>query len=94
MAVAVDLSSTGVRINWGFNWWMLYDEQVEGLRIYQGTTSLEAEVGTSERSAVTPASRGNRKPGAQHKYHFDVRAFNAVGESPVDACSVNVTTNP
>lgn len=66
MAVAVDLSSTGVRINWGFNWWMLYDEQVEGLRIYQGTTSLEAEVGTSERSAVTPASRGNRKPGAQH----------------------------
>ncbi len=56
-----------------------------GFRIYQGTTSLEKTVGASERSA----GLSNLTRGVQ--YHFDVRAYNAAGESRADACSVDVT---
>ena len=56
-----------------------------GFRIYQGTTSLEKTVGGNERSVLL----SNLTRGVQH--HFDVRAYNAAGESRAEACSVDVT---
>ncbi|MBM3130314.1 MAG: hypothetical protein FJ009_17015 [Chloroflexi bacterium] len=56
-----------------------------GFRIYQGTTSLEKTVGPNDKSA----SLSNLTRGVQ--YHFDVRAYNASGESRANACSVDVT---
>ena len=56
----------------------------DGFRIYQGRTSLEKTVGSTERSVLLSGlTRGVQ-------YHFDVRAYNAAGESPADACNVDV----
>jgi len=76
--------STSVVITWAsFN-----NASREGFRIYQGTTSLETTVDLDE----VMVTIGNLAPSTQ--YHFDVRAFNEAGESQVDACFVDVTTNP
>jgi hypothetical protein len=64
------------------------EENIDGFGIYQGVTSAEKWVGPSARSATI----GNLEQGVQ--YHFDVRAYNAVGESAVDVCFVDVTPNP
>jgi hypothetical protein len=77
------LSRTQVRIDW-----LQPASTPDGFRIYQGVTSLEQTAGRSARSAVI----GNLAPNTQ--YHFDVRAYSAAGESPADACSVDVTTQP
>ena len=57
----------------------------DGFRIYQGRTSLEKTVGASEHSVLLTGLT------AGVQYHFDVRAYNASGESRVDACAVDVT---
>jgi hypothetical protein len=77
------LSSTQVRINW-----VQPASTPDGFRIYQGVTSLEQTVDRNARSAVI----GNLA--AHTGYHFDVRAFNAAGESPPDACAVDIETLP
>jgi len=67
------------------DWDLMGTTVLNGFRIYQGRTSLEATVGPSERSVLLSGlTRGVQ-------YHFDVRAYNAAGESRVDACSVDVT---
>lgn len=67
------------------DWDLAETAVLEGFRIYQGRTSLEATVGASQRSVLLSGlTRGVQ-------YHFDVRAYNAYGESRVDACSVDVT---
>jgi hypothetical protein len=76
---ATQIDTNTIRVEWQFA------GQAAGFRIYQGKTSLEATVGTSARSW----SISNLPPGVQH--HFDVRAFNASGESRVDACNVDTT---
>lgn len=61
----------------------------DGFRIYQGRTSLVRTLPPTAGSAIV----SNLAPGTQ--YHLDVRAYNSVGESPVDACAVDgTTTNP
>lgn len=58
-----------------------------GFRIYQGVESLEQEVAEPETFSVVI---GNLDPNVQ--YHFDVRTYNASGESEPDGCAVDVTT--
>jgi len=78
--------ATEISLGWG---WPYDNALTDGFRIYQGTTSLEASTPDGTwRSWNIP----NLDPGTQ--YHFDVRAFNAAGESPVDACAVDATTSP
>lgn len=79
------LSQTEIAIYWQFNPSPI---QLDGFRIYQGATSLEAQAAAGQTSAVI----SNLDAGVQ--YHFDVRAYNAAGESPADACFVDVTTLP
>ena len=61
-------------------------KEIDGFRIYQGTTSLELEVGSN----VMWAAIENLEPGTQ--YHFDVRAIKGSVESVADACFVDATT--
>lgn len=81
------VSSTG-QTSVVITWASFDDASREGFRIYQGTTSLETTVGPDE----VMVTIGNLAPSTQ--YHFDVRAFNGAGESPVDAWSVYPVTNP
>ena len=76
---ATQIDTSTLRIEWQFA------GQADGFRVYQGKTSLEATVGVSARSW----NISNLPPGVQH--HLDVRAYNASGESRVDACNVDVT---
>ena len=76
---ATQIDTNTIRVEWQFA------GQADGFRIYQGKTSLEATVGASARSW----NISNLPPGVQH--HFDVHAYNASGESRVDACNVAVT---
>ncbi|MEW5938940.1 MAG: fibronectin type III domain-containing protein [Chloroflexota bacterium] len=76
-------TSTSLTLAWDF----AGDEAgIEGFIVYQGVTSVEKRVGSSKRSVTI----GNLQPGVQ--YHFDVRAYNAAGESEADACFVDATT--
>ncbi|MBN1146934.1 MAG: fibronectin type III domain-containing protein [Anaerolineales bacterium] len=61
-------------------------QDIDGFRVYQGTTSLELELKSNARGASIP----NLEPGTQ--YHFDVRAYKGNTESEVDACFVDATT--
>jgi hypothetical protein len=74
------------RTSVNFYWQFPDNIEIDGFRIYQGVTSLEG--------TVPPDNRGgpidDLAPGTS--YHFDVRAFNAAGESPADACFVDVIT--
>ncbi len=74
---ATQIDTRTLRVEWQFT------GQADGFRIYQGKTSLEATVGASARSWTIADLPG----GVQH--HFDVRAYNASGESRADACSVD-----
>lgn len=76
---ATQIDTRTIRVEWQFT------GQANGFRIYQGKTSLEATVNTSARSWTI----ADLPPNVQH--HFDVRAYNASGESRADACSVDVT---
>lgn len=76
---ATQIDTNTIRIEWQFT------GQADGFRIYQGKTSLEATVGANAKSW----NISNLPPGVQH--HFDVRAYNASGESRADACNVDVT---
>lgn len=76
---ATQIDTRTIRVEWQFT------GQADGFRIYQGKTSLEATVNASARSWTIADLPG----GVQH--HFDVRAYNASGESRADACSVDVT---
>jgi len=77
-------SMTSVTLGWRAS----DDSSREGFRIYQGTTSVEGTVGPQDLSFKVE----NLTTGVQ--YHFDVRAFNAAGESAADVCFVDVTLNP
>jgi hypothetical protein len=76
---ATQIDTRTIRVEWQFT------GQTDGFRVYQGKTSLEATVGAGARSWTIADLPG----GVQH--HFDVRAYNASGESRADACSVDVT---
>lgn len=69
--------------------WSIPDELTGhlGFRVYQGVDSLEEEIADP---AADSFVAGNLAAGTQ--YHFDVRAFDASGESTADACAVDVTT--
>ena len=76
---ATQIDTRTISVEWQFT------GQADGFRVYQGTTSLEATIGASARSWTI----ADLPVGVQH--HFDVRAYNASGESRADACSVDVT---
>jgi len=76
---ATQIDTRTIRVEWQFT------GQADGFRIYQGKTALEATVNASARSWTI----ADLPSGVQH--HFDVRAYNAAGESRADACSVDVT---
>ncbi len=76
---ASQIDTRTIRVEWN------YSGATDGFRIYQGTTSREATVASSARSWTIADLPG----GVQH--HFDVRAYNASGESAANVCAVDVT---
>jgi len=71
----------------GISWDVQEMAEQGGFRIYLATTDPVTEVGDNQTSALIQ----DLEPNTQ--YHFDVRAYNnAGGESPPDACFVDVTT--
>jgi hypothetical protein len=75
-----------VRLNWEFPQFLQVEQAPQGFRVYQGVSSRERDnLAPSARSAIL----NGLASGVQ--YHFDVRAFNAAGESAADACGVDIT---
>lgn len=82
-------SGTGVYISWdeppfpapGLRTW-------DGFRVYR--RGAAQPVKTFDNATVVAGPIENLTPNTT--YHLDVRAYNAFGESPADACAVDVTT--
>jgi hypothetical protein len=62
----------------------------DGFRVYQRGLSKPIKTFT-DRTTIAGTVK-NLTPNTM--YHLDVRAYNAFGESPADACAVDVKTNP
>ncbi|MBN1305847.1 MAG: fibronectin type III domain-containing protein [Anaerolineales bacterium] len=69
-------------------WGAVSDQNREGFRIFQAGASVEGEVGPQTLTFTIE----NLTAGVE--YHFDVRAYNAAGESSPEVCSVTMTLNP
>ncbi len=79
-------SGTGVYLVWE----TVLPRDWDGFRVYQRGVSQPIRTFT-DKTTIAGAVE-NLTPNTT--YHLDVRAYNAFGESPADACAVDVKTNP
>ena len=73
-----------IQLMWDYESFIPVNRAPSGFRVYQGD-SVETSVATNVKTVIIP----NLQRGVQ--YHFDVRAYNSVGESAANACAVDIT---